>query len=36
MVWNADGTLVRDPAQAPPGSPLRVQVQHGEFEAERK
>ena len=29
----ADGTIVRDPAEAPPGSGLRIRVARGEFDA---
>jgi exodeoxyribonuclease VII large subunit len=36
LVWGPDGGLVRDAETVTPGTGLRVQVQRGEFEAERK
>lgn len=35
LVWQASGALVRNAAQVAAGERLRVQVQQGEFEAER-
>src|SRR5690606_4300180 len=36
LVWGADGRLVRDAGSVAPGEPLRIEVQSGEFEAERR
>jgi exodeoxyribonuclease VII large subunit len=33
VVQRADGVVVRSPAQAVPGTPLRVRVAHGEIAA---
>jgi exonuclease VII large subunit len=36
LVWDSAGALVRNAEEVAPGSALRVQVQQGEFDAERK